>query len=439
MRLIFFTLQIFVVVLLLLNSIQAQTLEEQLSDIFSDVLEFELVGSPGEHGNHFKPANVAASATVINAMNNFIGSSVSSFPLSSTAAGLTFDFSSGRPVSTSTSFGPIFSERAQTIGSGLFNMGFNLTTINYSKIRGVNTDDLKFSFTHQDVAVNDVSGIYGDSPNEFDTIDFFMNLDVNANIFAFYFTYGITDHLDFSVAVPFINVSIKADPYARINSYTYLTTGAANHHFGSDSSQPVLLNKLEGIDDDATGIGDLAIRLKYNLLNNNTVDLATILEYRTATGDEKNFLGSGNDRAKISLIASKIMGDIAPHINLNYELKNSDTQRDRFGVFLGYDQKLSEKLTLALDFLGEFEMGDKIESLTFPDPIIASRPDNSYSQTTEPTNLPNSSADHLINGAFGIKFSPKKSLMVIANVFFPLNNGGLRSEFIPTLGTEFNF
>ena len=266
-----------------------------------------------------------------------------------------------------------------------------------------------------------------------------MNLDVNATIFAFYFTYGITDHIDFAVAVPFVNVSIKADPFAQINSYTFLTNDSANHNFGDSSQAPILSKKIDGIDDDATGIGDIALRLKYNFLKGKTIDLATILEYRMASGDEKNFLGSGSDRIKFSLIASRIMGDFAPHLNLSYELRGSDKQRDRLGIFAGYDQKLSEKLTLAFDFLGEFEMGDPIDEFTFPDPITATRPDGSYSQTVAPTNLPNSESDHLLNGAVGLKFNPKKQLMIIGNVFFPLNDGGLRADFIPTLGIEFNF
>jgi hypothetical protein len=427
-----------VVIAFLINTGVAQTLEEQISNIFRDVLELQLAGSPGSHGDHFIPARVNASEAVISTLNNFIGSSVSSFPLSSTAAGLTFDFSSGRPVSTSTSFGPIFSERSQTIGEGLFNMGFNFTAINYTKIRGVNTEDLKLAFTHQNVG-SGANAILGSPAFEFDYIDFFPRMDINSSIFAFYFTYGITDELDASVAVPFVNVHIKSDPFARINSYTYLSTGQAAHQFGSDTTLPVLSKEFASLDDDATGIGDIAIRLKYNFLKNATVDMASVLEYRMATGDEKNFLGSGNDRFKLSVIASKIMGDFAPHLNVSYELRNSSSQRDRLGLFVGYDQKITETFTLALDFLGEFELGEQSKDLTFPDPLTITRLDSTYSLVVEPTNLPDFKADHLLNGAVGFKFNPRKSLMIIGNIFFPLNDGGLRSKFIPTLGAEFNF
>lgn len=430
-------IQVVTIVLVLLTATKAQeTLQEQISNIFNDVLEIQLEGSPGLHGGHFRPAKVAASATMINALNNFIGTSVSSFPLSSTAAGLTFDFSSGRPVSTSTSFGPIFAERAQTIGSGLINMGFNFTHIKYNKMRGVNTDDVRMSFTHQNVVNGTGLGV----PDfELDYIDFYLHMDISASIFAFYLSYGITDQIDASVAVPFVNVAITAKPFARINSYTYISTGLAAHQFGSDSTQPILQKNIDGINDDATGIGDVAFRLKYNFLKSTTVDLATVFEYRMPSGDDQNFLGAGDDRYKLTFIASKIIGDFAPHLNLSYEYRSGKNHRDYLGVYLGYDQKITEELTLAVDFLGDFEMGNPIKEFTFPKPVTAIRSDSLYSETITPTNLPNYTRDNIINGAFGFKFNPKKSLMIIGNVFFPLNDGGLRSQFIPTLGVEFNF
>jgi len=421
----------------------AQTLQKQLGELFSEVLDERLELSPGAHGDHFLPANVAASGAVISTLNNFISSSVSSFPLSSTVAGLTFDFSSGRPVSTSTSLGPIFSERAHTMGQGLFNVGFNFTYANYNKMRGTNIKDLRLTFTHENVPA--IAGVpeeewpYGDSENEFDYIDMYMNMKIAAGIFAFYFSYGITDNFDVGVAVPFVNVHIKADPVARISSYTFIKNGAANHHFGPDSSKPVLETKPNPIDDDATGIGDIAIRAKYNFIRGESADFAAMLEYRLASGEQEDFLGAGDSRIKAVLIASKTMGDFTPHLNLAYEIRNSNTQRDRVGIYLGYDQKISESLTLAVDFIGEYELGDQIEEQTFPDPITATTPDGTYSQTVSTTNLPDYKSDNIVNGAFGFKFHPKQSVMIIGNVFFPLNDGGLRADFIPTFGVEFSF
>lgn len=427
--------KLFLMVFLFLQNGYSQSLEDRLSGIFTDLLELNLVGSPGQHGEHFKPANVAASATIINSLNNFIGTSVSSFPLSSTVAGLTFDFSSGRPVSTSTSLGPIFSERAQTLGQGLLNVGFNFTYMNFTKIRGLDTKDLRLAFTHQDVGLPGM----GDSPNEFDYIDMYLNMELKASILAFYFTYGLTDRLDISVALPLVNVNLKATPVAYMNSYTFVNNDTANHNFGDDPTHPLLQTNPPAIDDDATGIGDIAIRAKYNFISKQDVDLSALVEYRLATGEAADFLGAGQSRLRFLMIASKAYGDFTPHLNLGYEMKNSDKDPDDFEVYLGYDQKLSESLTFALDFIGEFEVGSQSDELSFPDPIIVERPDGTYKQRISYTNLPNQSNDNIINGAVGFKLQPKENLMVIANVFFPLNDGGLRADFIPTFGVEFSF
>jgi hypothetical protein len=271
------------------------------------------------HGQHFLPANVASSQAVINSLNNFIGSSVSSFPLSSSTAGVTFDFSSGKPVPTSTSFGPIYSERAQTLGQGRINMGLNFTYIKFAKMRGIATENLRLTFTHEDVGDPGM----GDSDNEFDVMDFYMNLDVTASVFAVYFTYGITDRFDIGVAVPFTNVHIKTTPTAAMNSFTFVHNDSANHFFDGTRAEPILTSNPTPIDDDATGVGDIAIRAKYNFVREKTIDFGALLEYRLATGDAENFLGSGYSQLRTAVIFSKILGNFSPHLNIAVMIRKS--------------------------------------------------------------------------------------------------------------------
>ncbi len=428
----------FVMLFAIPASLQGQTLQDQLEGIFEELLSVSLEGSPGAHGEHFKPSNVANSGRIISSLNNFISSSVSNFPLSSTVAGVTFDFSSGRPVSTSTSLGPIFAERAQTIGRNRINFGFNFSHIDFTKIRGLDTEDVRLTFIHQDVGNPGL----GDSPFEFDTIELFLNLKIRATVFAFFTTYGITDRLDVGVAIPFVNVRLKADPLAIMDSYTYLATGQAFHNFGGTSEEPQLTTRPASIADDATGIGDIALRLKYNILRDKGVDLAALAEYRLDTGEEPDFLGTGDDRIRLMLVASRVLGDFAPHINLGYEIKTGELDRDEIDIFIGYDQKLSESLTLAVDFLGEYQIGEAKAEREFPEPITIEPdglPTTSYVKRVSFTNIPDFESDHNVNGSVGFKFSPKESLMIIGNAIVPLNDGGLRADVIPTLGFEFSF
>jgi hypothetical protein len=421
--------------------LNAQSLSERLTGVFSEVLELKLAGSPGEHGEHFKPANVQSSGATINALTNFIGRNISSIPLSSTVAGLTFDFSTGVPVATTTSLGPIFAERAQTLGSGRFNIGFNFSYLNMSKLRGINTGDMRFTFVHQDVGQPGM----GDSQNEFDTIDLFMNLDLNATVLAFYLTVGITNRLDIGVAVPMVNVHMEATPLASIDSYTYLMSDTANHNFGDDPTNPVLTSNPEPINDDATGIGDIAIRAKYNFYKGNDVNFSALVDFRPPTGDDKNFLGAGKSSYRGMLITSATLGSFSPHLNLAYAHQGGIQDRDGIEVSVGYDQKVTEWLTLAADFLGSYEVSSNKE-FQFPSeniviegtPLIHHIP-KYVKKEVSLTNIPYFSHDNLSNGSFGFRVNPKKEMIFVANVIIPFNDAGLRSTFIPTVGFEFSF
>jgi hypothetical protein len=419
----------------LVNVSYTQTLKEQINNMFNEVLNLEL--SPGEHGEHFLPINVASSQAIINSLNNFVGSSISAFPLSSSTAGLTFDFSSGKPVPTSTSFGPIFSERAQTLGGGRINMGMNFTYLKFNKIRGISTEDMRLTFTHEDVGAPGL----GDSPNEFDTMDFYMHLQIAASVFAMYFTYGVTDRFDIGVAIPFINVNVQSAPFAEINSYTWVSNDSANHFFGGTRTEPILTKSPTGVNDDATGVGDIAIRAKYNFVREQTIDFSAMLEYRLATGDADNFLGSGYSTLRAVLIGSKILGDFSPHLNFAYWKKFTDLDRDEFEFIIGYDQKIADWFTLVIDVLGRFDLGDPVASQQFPESVDINWTVGStnYVRHVSLTNIPNYKSDNPINAAFGLKVNLKESLLMIGNVFVPLNDDGLRAGIVPTLGVEFSF
>lgn len=418
----------------LLHPLQGQNLQEDIRGIFSQVLELRLAGSPGEHGQHFFPGNVSTSLTTINAFSNLIVSNISAFPLSSTVAGLTFDFSSGAPVATSTSLGPIFAERGQTLGRGRFNVGMNLSFLDLSRLRGVKTEDLRFTFAHQNVPP-DVNFL-GDSPNEFDNLDLFLNLDLSATVFALYFTAGVTNRLDVGLAVPFINVNLKARPLARINSFTFLTLGQANHFFGGDSASPVLTSEPEPVDANASGIGDLAFRAKYQMLKGEQIDLAALAEVRVPTGEKENFLGAGEALYKFSFVASTTVGDFSPHLNVSYLFRDNSTERDKVEIIFGYDQKVGRALTVASEFVARLESGSQPEDARFPTSVTARRPDGSFQQTISLTNIPALSRDNVVDVAFGLRFSPTPKIMLIGNVFAPVNSAGLRSDFIPTFGFE---
>ena len=416
---------------------QSDGLRGSLEQVFGDVLDLELAGPQDtEHGDHFRPANVGASARIIDALGNFISASASSFPLSSTTPGVTFDFSSGVPVAATTSAGPIFAENATTIGRGGFTFGGTVSQLNLAKLRGIRTQDLVFAFTHEDVREPGL----GDSPNEYDYIELNMDLDLSATVAAFQATYGLMDRVDLGIAVPFVSISMQGDPVARLNSYTFASTDTANHFFeGGTPTAPILTLRPTPLDESASGIGDISLRGKAHLYAGARGDVALLLEARLPTGDENNFLGSGSASFKTMFITSGQWGGNNPHLNLAYDRRSSELQRDQFELTWGFDQKATEALTIVVEWSGEFDLGNEIDELKFPGltPIGAYAGANGKpyaAQYVTPSNIPNRSQDNIMNSAVGVKYTPNPKLTLIANVIFPLNDGGLRSSWIPTVG-----
>lgn len=416
------------------TSLNAQ-LNETFIDIFDNFLsESALQTSPGEHAGHFKEASERANNILTPALSRLVTNNIASFPLSATAVGVNFDLSTGQPVSIVESLGPIFSEVGRTLGKGKINAGINYTLLGLEKFRGLKTEDIRFTFTHKNV---DEAGPLGDDPNESDIMDVFLDLDVDASIFAFFATMGVTDNLDIGVAIPMINVSMSGQPSAVVHSFTFAQQGTANHNFDTLASNPVLVKTGDRYDKKTAGIGDLTVRLKYSFLRGRGINLATLLDVRLPTGDEENFLGTGNTNARLIGIMSGKIGDFTPHLNLGYDYRGDEKESDEVEFAVGFDQKLVPGLTFAVDFLGEInlEKEDFFNAFAEKAEIRDQAPGGGQSiRTIDLSNIPNRSDENIYNAAFGLRFAPSENLILLGNVLLPLNDAGLRSNIAATFG-----
>ncbi len=420
---------------------RAQSMQEVLNGLFvfggGDDPLF-LVGTAGQeatavHGNHFIPASSQANGLLISFFNASIGSNVASFPLSSAVASQTFKFVDGVPTPTSNSFGPIFAERAQTVGRGRLNAGLNYSRLRFSDIRGVDLNDIALTFVHQnsdfpgcDEAFAADCTIYGVPSFENDVINLDLSLDIDADVFAFYATFGLTDWLDIGVAVPVVDFHIRGTSVGTVVP----TSNPPFHFFGGTQDDPILSATNQSFGS-ASGIGDIAGRLKALLVRADNWDLGLLGEVRAPSGREEDFLGTGEWNAKGLLIISGTFSDFSPHSNVGFEYRGSDLEQDELEVILGFDQRLSNWATLAVDFLGAFKVGD--QTLTFPGDVAYEAP---FTRRVSVTNIPNK-RDDIIDGSLGFKFQTGGGVIIITNVLVPLNDGGLRSGPIPTVGLEY--
>jgi hypothetical protein len=409
-------------------------LNATFGDIFNEVLVMRLQrsGSPGQHGSHFLESAEHANAELVPALNSLIAGNIASFPLSSTSAGILFDFSSGTPVPVTESLGPIFAENAKALGQGKLLIGANYTYLDMDRFRGMPTTRMRFTFTHLDVTRE---GTLGENPNESDIMDLDMDLHVRSHIAVVFATYGLTNALDVSLALPVISTSLSGTAVATINSFTYPRLGHANHMFGSDTLNPVLTTSVP-YDRQATGLGDLAVRLKYAISRGGSLDVAALLDLRIPTGKQEDYLGSGKATVQAWGILSKRFGELGTHINVGYSRRSADLQSDAILYRVGFDTKLLTSLTFALDLLGNFDLNSREAIHLAPGAAtIVDRVVGGQSIRTVPlSNIPDADADNGIGIALGVRLAPSDNTNLLLNVLVPLNDAGLRAAVTPTVG-----
>src|SRR5207237_3230120 len=102
----------------------------------------------------------------------------------------------------STSAGPIFAERAQTLGRGRLLVGANRSTFHFTTLRGVDMKDIQLNFTHANVDFAGCDSLQGGDCSkmgirnlENGIIQFRIWLDLDVHVNAFYLTYGIADRV----------------------------------------------------------------------------------------------------------------------------------------------------------------------------------------------------------------------------------------------------
>ena len=413
------------------DTVSAQGLRESLSSLFT----FGDCGEPlcldgsintgTGHGNHFLPSAAGGNLAIISFLGEAVGQSVSRLPLSSTSSGATFAIVNGIPVRTSTSAGPIFAERAQTLGRGRFFIGANFNGINYTKLNGAATDNFALTFIHEDV---DNAGTLGDPQFENDIIAVQLQLDVNVLVTSVFATYGVTDFIDLSVAIPFVRTTVRGSSEAQIQPFG----ASALHFFGGNTTDPIL-RAATSTSASATGVGDIAARLKVNLVQKRQFGAAILGDLRFPTGNEDDLLGSGAFSGRAIGIVSAQFGSFSPHLNGGYLVRTGELQNDAVLVTLGFDNLMTEWVTLAIDFISEWQVGENRINLpgnaTFDEPFVREI------QTTQVADM----KQNLVAASGGLKFTVREGTVLTTNLLFPLTRAGLLPDFVWTFGLELLF
>ncbi len=425
----------------------AQHLRDKISDLFifgpgEEPLFLAGSGDPNNpaslqaHGLHFSPSSNAENGALIAFITDALGSSIGRIPIGSTSGGETFRFEGGVPVKTSTSAGPIFAERAQTLGRGRVLAGISRTGFRFATLRGVDMHNINLTFTHQNV---DFPGcdtqfgadcsLYGVPVLENDAMDFRLSMDLDVRVTSMYITYGITDRFDFGLVVPIVQANFTGESDAQIEPFGGTT---AAHYFAGTPDNPVLTAHRQSLGS-AAGLGDVALRLKLNMRQTPDAAFAVLLDGRFPTGSKEDLLGAGRFAGRALIIINSRMGDFSPHLNAGYLHHAGNEQNDAVLGTVGFDHRLSDVFTLAADLVTELQVGDS--KLPLPGIVTYEAP---FRRTLNPTNIPEI-RDDVVSGSFGFKMTPARNTTIVLNTLFPLNRGGLRPNLVYTAGIEYTF
>jgi hypothetical protein len=365
--------------------------------------------------------------------NIALASQIASIPLPTPASGYTYvlDSSLGVFQRSTQSFGPIMSERGETIGKGKFSFGFDYQHFSFDTLEGVNLDNVQATFTHDD---------YQLGGGRADVVTTVNTIDTRVGQFNSFFTYGLTKRFDVSLAIPLVAVDMNVSSDAVIHRIG--TAGSPKTHYFTDSSGGFGTERIFKSSGAASGLGDVVMRFKGTAPKSGPTTLAMLLDVRFPTGDEKNLLGSGAWGLRPLMILSWGLGKVAPHVNLGYQWNGKSVLAgdvatgqkaelpDQFVYAGGVDIGVTKWATLALDVLGQRVVNSpRLVTQTF-----TAADGEKFPQIGFVNGSFNSD-----NASVGFKVNAGGSVLVDFNVLFKLDNGGLRDKVTPLLGFEYSF
>jgi len=392
-------------ILLTANECLAEKLRDLIPGLYGgDGITLAKAPEPRNHSPHF----TIDSAAAINQLNDEIVGEIAALPFGSLESGfaLMFDPESGTFVRSTKSLGPLLAERPSTLGRGRFNLGVSFTYYKYNEFEGQDLDNLKVDALHQPDTLDPADKR---TNFELDTVRINLDIDIDVWVLALNATYGITDRLDVGILVPLVSVEmdIKARAEIIVSPETPMRTPPI-HRFGDESPD-------DSASDDAIGLGDIILRGKYQLLQSDVMDIAGAMLIKLETGDEDNFLGTGDTTVRPLMVAARTFNNVlgssisfTPHLNFGFEWNLNESDESTVEYVLGFDVG-NTRWVIAGEFFGSHEL-DR-----------------------------NGIGEDILATSVGAKWNPFDQFVLTANAMFPLNDEGLRSDLVTTVGVEYNF
>jgi len=446
-----------------------------------------------------QPANFQTLKSIVNlssSLNSSIATALSVIPLASPASGVItkIDPTTGAELPSSSTLGPIFTERAETIGRrkfyiGISNQDFHFTSVNGQSLKTMTLLDPGGVTSNVEANGKFLTTV----PTTFN-----VRADVRLSQDVGFLTYGVTSRLDVSVGLPVVHAAVSSRTY---NGLIYVGDGvgdqtgasqpncwcantftpgspplsATGHVNGSGLSLPQInYSNLA-----KTGFGDMLLRVKANVLDGRKIALAVGGDVRLPTGDERNFLGTGTWAVKpfgaLSFYTKPWSNGIvfSPHLNVGWQFagqsilgggingatavtvngspalgppftSSKDYLPDVFSWAVGSEVAFGRHNTVVVDILGN-QIGwiHGIQNMVTQSVQNALPPQNADVQATPVTISGLVSAGRVsfgqYSGAFGYKARILGDLVATFNMLVRFDNNGLTARATPLFGLSYTF
>jgi len=353
-----------------------------------------------------------------------------SVPLPAASAGVSyaFDPATGNFRREPSTFGQVYLDRADTLGARRLNVSFAYQFVQLDEISRQEADDLR---DPTPIPINGKLGAIA-----FDQ----LRIEASVHYFLFGLTYGVTEDLDVSVAVPV--------------EYSNLFVGAKLRAAAVSAETGELVRFAAAPEDPMhpLGVGDLMLRAKYRLLEQRDVHVAAGLLLRIPTGDEGDLQGIGFFEVTPGLLASTRIFEPAPwarlqgHLNAGVGFDTDDVGASEARWGIGLDWGMTEHVTAAIAFLGRNQFA-RVAPPGFFDfrrcpnaNLVTCATTQSARDGNEPLfGLSGDRPDYYdfsIGGRGGIW---RDTVFLFANLVVPLNDGAVRTRPIPLIGVEATF
>jgi hypothetical protein len=420
----------------------AQDRPSTLSTLFEDVygprglvLNSEDVALDGtSHAAHFN----SAFQSEFRLMNVALTSQLATVPLPSPASGFTyqFDAATGTFVRSTRSFGPILTDRGETIGRGKIAFGYTYQFFSYDHLDGVPLTAVPAVFTHDNPQLGG---------GRADVVSTANTIEATVSQFTGALTYGMTDRIDVSLAVPVVRTQLSLLSNATIQRIGTGTNLAVHYFRDPDAIGGYGSTRQFFAEGSAGGVGDLVARVKATMMREGSRAFAVGLDLRLPTGDEHNLLGSGAPGVRPFAAMSAAIGPVAPHANVAFQWNgdsvlagNSRTEikgslPDQFTYALGADVLVAERLSVVFDVFGQ-------RVLDSPRLVSGLSTFTGSAASVELSNIRFTTQSYwTAAGGFGLKGNLAPRMLVIFNLRFALTDAGLTDRLSPLVGVEWAF